>query len=278
MAKRTELVWGAKSFVPEVFHAPHSGVRSSIAKLIQDIDPESAEFASVCEVLLEMRNAEVEIDDAAVAIAVRLGRQRYARGQERTATPPKRVSAGLPARLWPEQGDEPSIVYYIRRGKLIKIGTTIQPENRFRDLVPDEILAWEPGGRPEEQARHRQFAHLRQNGEYFRPGTDLKAHCRMLRKSHGDPDPRWRSGDRLASEAPESDRLQLPPPTNPDLVTASQAASILGIKRSTIASWVHRKFLVAVDGRTRPLYYLDHIRALDERRRRSWDNLAKGKE
>lgn len=267
MANRIKPVWGATPYTPEAFCGLRSGIRASVAKLIQDLDPESAEFAAVCDSLLEMRSAGIEVNEDSVAIAVRLGRHRYATEQAKTAREPKPAPSGIPERLWPEQGDEPSIVYYIRRGRLIKIGTTTRPEQRFRNLVPDEILAWEPGGRNEEQARHRQFAHLREGGEYFRPGQDLQAHCRATRKRHGNPDPRWRTCDGLANEASQKGRVELPTPTAPDLVTASQAASILGIKRSTIASWVHRKLLTAVDGQTRPLYYLDHIKALDARRR-----------
>lgn len=269
MANRIKPVWGASPYTPEVFQGLGTGVRASVAKLIKDLDPESAEFAAVCETLREMRNAGVEITEATVAIAVKMGRHRHdAERARQTQTLHAAEPHGLPGRLWPEEGEESAIVYYVRRGGLIKIGTTTQPGRRFCQLVPDEILAWEPGGRREEQARHRQFAHLRLGGEYFRPGKDLQAHCRSIRKLHGAPDPRWRTTNRIVEKDPQGNRLQLPIPSAPDLVTASQAAEILGIKRSTIASWVRRKLLTAVDGRTRPLYYLDHIKALDARRRR----------
>ena len=50
------------------------------------------------------------------------------------------------------------VVYYLRYGDRIKIGTSANPRRRVASLPHDEVLAFERGGRPLEQRRHAQFA------------------------------------------------------------------------------------------------------------------------
>lgn len=248
-----------------------SGLRPSVAGLVNMVDPEDPAFGRIAAILLEMRTAGVEINEASVEIALKLGRQQRELDNQTTAVAARRGQA-TPLRLWPEEQGKSSIVYYIRRGVFIKIGTTTDPHSRFRDLVPDEILAWEPGGRHEEALRHRQFAHLRQQGEYFQTGPELIKHYKAIRKLHGDPDPTWRTTDTLVGDAETGSMplpSKMPAPTSPQTVGQTEAVALLGINRSTLSVWVHRKQLrpVAIDGRGRPLYYLDHIRYLKERSR-----------
>lgn len=77
------------------------------------------------------------------------------------------------------------IVYYVRLGEYIKIGTTTQPQIRFRVLEVDEVLATEPGSFDLETRRHVQFGHLRikdrRGRELFRPAEDLMRHIEALR-------------------------------------------------------------------------------------------------
>jgi len=80
-----------------------------------------------------------------------------------------------------------AVVYYIRMRDTIKIGTTMNMGTRMPSLVPDEILATEPGSEPLERLRHKQFAHLRIRGERFRPEQDLLDHIEMIRKHYGVP-------------------------------------------------------------------------------------------
>lgn len=77
-------------------------------------------------------------------------------------------------------------VYYVRMRDLIKIGYSTQLERRFRNLMVDEVLAIEPGGRELEQMRLRQFAHLRYRGERFHPGGDLIDHIAMIKDHYRD--------------------------------------------------------------------------------------------
>lgn len=77
-------------------------------------------------------------------------------------------------------------VYYVQIGDRVKIGVTGNLKLRMGGLMPDEVLAVEPGDQKLETMRHRQFAHLRIRGERFRPGDDLMSHIEMLRKHYPD--------------------------------------------------------------------------------------------
>lgn len=83
-----------------------------------------------------------------------------------------------------------SLVYYVTRGKLIKIGYTTNMTARMIALMPDSILATEPGGVELERQRHKQFAHLRApelGREYFTNGPDLLIHVADVIAEHGPP-------------------------------------------------------------------------------------------
>lgn len=82
-----------------------------------------------------------------------------------------------------------SLVYYIRIGEYIKIGTSIRPKARIASYGVGELLAVEPGDRKIEEERLRQFAHLRAaRREYFKPAEELMKHIKAVREEHGDPE------------------------------------------------------------------------------------------
>jgi hypothetical protein len=101
-----------------------------------------------------------------------------------------------------------SVVYYIRIGDVIKIGTTKNMKARMSQLIPDEILATEPGSGELENMRHKQFRHLRVRGERFRPEDDLLSHIRMILEHYGPPmitgyvQVPQQSGGKLPADAP----------------------------------------------------------------------------
>lgn len=72
------------------------------------------------------------------------------------------------------------VVYYVRWDDRIKIGTTREPRRRLAAIWHHELLAFERGGRAMERARHAQFAHLREGGEWFRAEAELRAHAARL--------------------------------------------------------------------------------------------------
>lgn len=81
-----------------------------------------------------------------------------------------------------------SVVYYVRIRDTIKIGTTVNLRSRLYSLVPDELLAIEPGGVRLERMRHQQFAAYRIRGERFHPSEELMSHIAMLREHYGEPE------------------------------------------------------------------------------------------
>lgn len=73
-----------------------------------------------------------------------------------------------------------SLVYFIKVGQFVKIGTTTNLSSRINSFqigCPYEftILATIPGGRREEQGFHRKFSHLSHTGEWFRMEGELAA-------------------------------------------------------------------------------------------------------
>lgn len=68
------------------------------------------------------------------------------------------------------------VVYYLRWDQRIKIGTSSRPRQRLAAIWHHELLAFERGGRALERERHRQFADLREGGEWFRADAVLLDH------------------------------------------------------------------------------------------------------
>ena len=89
------------------------------------------------------------------------------------------------------------VVYYLRYGDRIKIGTSANPRKRVASLPHDEVLAFERGGRLLEQRRHVQFADHRIVGtEWFEPHEALVSHVAELSAGVDDP---WAQFDRWVS-------------------------------------------------------------------------------
>jgi hypothetical protein len=90
------------------------------------------------------------------------------------------------------------VVYYLRYGDRIKIGTSGNPRSRLASQTFDELLAFERGDRLVEQRRHAQFAgHRFPRTEWFASHDALLAHIEVL--SDGVEDP-WARYARWVSE------------------------------------------------------------------------------
>ena len=80
------------------------------------------------------------------------------------------------------------VVYYLRFGDRIKIGTTANPRQRLAALPYDELLAFERGDRALERRRHTQFGEYRiARSEWFAAHGALADHIDVLRAGVDDP-------------------------------------------------------------------------------------------
>ena len=99
----------------------------------------------------------------------------------------KRPSQKAVVRKIAPTGRSTAVVYYLRVGELIKIGTTNNLDQRLKAYPPDrEVLALERGGTGLEALRLRQFRHLLAGRrEWFTPADDLLAHIDQVRARAG---------------------------------------------------------------------------------------------
>ncbi|WP_328631998.1 hypothetical protein [Streptomyces sp. NBC_00356] len=235
-----------------------TGVRRSIRTLMDLMEPADPAFTFIAVELQRCRQERGTLTMGDVSAAIDVGRRQF---DEHEA----RLEASRPGRI-PE-----SIVYYVLRGTLVKIGTTTSPHRRFAALLPDEVLAWEPGGRQEEVARHQQFLNLRltSRGEYFRRGEALDAHIATVVEQFGPPDPTWPTLAGLELK-PFTAAVLPGPPLRPELATLMEGTRTLGIRYNTAQVWQHRgklkPFLVDDDGVY--LYLLSDLRSLAKGRRK----------
>lgn len=131
---------------------------------------------------------------------------------------------------------EQALVYYVARGHTIKIGYTTNMRERMASVMPDAVLATEPGDRELESARHRQFGHLRApiGREYFSVHPDLLTHIEKVLAEHGPPTitgypsyDSWHLGDHM-------------------FVPAKTAAKLAGVSLSALYEWIREERLTVV--------------------------------
>lgn len=80
------------------------------------------------------------------------------------------------------------VVYYLRLGERVKIGTSRDPRGRLAALPGEELLALELGDRTRERARHLEFAADRLGtSEWFALSPAIRAHVTRLRGDDADP-------------------------------------------------------------------------------------------
>jgi hypothetical protein len=80
-----------------------------------------------------------------------------------------------------------SVVYFVRMGDLIKIGTTTNLHSRISSLslTMSHVLATERGSYSREGDLHRRFASLREHGEWFRAEPELLDYIKSLKPLAG---------------------------------------------------------------------------------------------
>lgn len=163
------------------------------AKLIPPVgDPRLVPFIFITKTWV---SAGIEMTEELVEAALKLAQVQVDKGREevRRTNQKRQQEAERIAALKPDAyGDaEHPVVYYVRRGKYVKIGTTTNLRQRMRDLMPDEVLAIEPGGRVLEARLHEHFARIRfsRDREYFKLTDELQEHIDAVVAKHGPPPP-----------------------------------------------------------------------------------------
>lgn len=86
----------------------------------------------------------------------------------------------------PKPSPEAGWVYFMRRERLIKIGTTTNLKQRAQQ-VNAQVLARIPGSYTEEAQLHRRFATARRHGEWFEPTPELVDLVNRIRADEGRP-------------------------------------------------------------------------------------------
>lgn len=167
----------------------------------------------------------------------------------------------------------PDVVYYIRNGDLIKIGTSTSVLRRMQTLSVNGLVVVEPGDSRVEHGRHQQFAHLRSHGEWFQLDATLADHLVALRETFeaesGQTIEQWVATLRFPAKSrktgPRNKMKPFDPIGAPDdtLVSASQAALAVGITRQAIQYWIRtgkiRPASVRDSGRTKQLFRLGDV-------------------
>ncbi|MFF4489436.1 hypothetical protein ACFY0F_23555 [Streptomyces sp. NPDC001544] len=178
----------------------HRAVQGPWTKYLKYVDRDDPAKLQILYVFRDFQLTGIAVTAETAEIAVKLGRLQHERIMEKRAKQEQDLEEARAAndasiafqKLLDDQPD--GVVYYVRRGNLIKIGTTRAFVTRMRSLMPDEILAIEPGSYSLENQRHQQFAEHRygrdQRGaksEYFHPSDELLQHIKAVRKRHGIP-------------------------------------------------------------------------------------------
>lgn len=185
---------------------------------------EAPEFAwpTVTDVMVKTYNTRLTKEQAEQARVEEMKRRRRAYEEE----------------LRRHQLKAQELVYYIALRGVIKIGYTTNMATRMNTLMPDAVLATEPGDLAFEKRRHQQFKHLRAplGREYFSVHTELLTHIETVLAEHGPPKltgypsyDTWHLGDHM-------------------LVPAKVAAKLAGVSLRTMYEWIHGERLTV----TRP--------------------------
>jgi hypothetical protein len=97
------------------------------------------------------------------------------------------------------------VVYYMRVGNRVKIGTTTNIVGRIEAISPEQLLTMEWGGHGLERQRHGQFTPLRTAREWFRLEAPLDAHIAALaaqfEQTFGSTIEKWMNGHPAVSAA-----------------------------------------------------------------------------
>lgn len=153
----------------------------AVARILERIDKGDPIFGRVMQDMFRVRKLGVEVTPEIVDQSIAHAREalkpkpvfvpKKGKTPERTARPGRFGHVENPG----------EVVYYMRIGDRVKIGTSTNLRTRLEAINPEELLALERGGVGIERIRHQEFAALRTHGEWFRLEGLLLAHIEKLR-------------------------------------------------------------------------------------------------
>lgn len=155
----------------------------AIELMLRHVEAGEVTLGAVHSLWRPLREAGIVVTVEIMAGIIERAKQRF---RPRPPVPPKVPRKRVIGGYW--HGIEyvgGEVVYYMRVGNRVKIGTTCQLGNRLRQINPEELLATEPGGLSRERQRHREFKALRTHGEWFELGSPLTEHIAELREKLG---------------------------------------------------------------------------------------------
>lgn len=154
-------------------------------------------FPVFIDTATEWKLAGVEMTDEIMQAVRKISELAVQRADER-----QKISQLTTERLASSTSSEPAapgtfgdskggVIYYARRSRYVKIGTTVQLRDRMRSLMPDELMATEPGSYTLERQLHKRFADFRVDPtlEYFHLRGALVDHIEGVRNRCGTPPP-----------------------------------------------------------------------------------------
>lgn len=142
-------------------------------------------------------------------------------------------------------------VYFIRGRDAIKIGFSLEPRLRLRELQtshsePLELLGIMDGNPDVERGLHERFAALRRSGEWFEASEALLT---FVAENSSLPPPaskRQRAQSKFDKGAASKILIEFLTARHPDR-TAEAVSEATGINKGTIRSWLNRGSLPAAD-------------------------------
>jgi hypothetical protein len=159
----------------------HDDGENVVVGLSSLVDPQDPALKEIIGVVMELRVLGVTLTEELVQKAVSRGRHLHQVSCDAKAQVPLRLPVTITAET--REAAAGSVVYYMRIGNRIKIGFSTNLTERLKAINPEELMAFELGGRKLEMARHSQFAQSRVNGEWFKYEGPLAEHVRELQDS-----------------------------------------------------------------------------------------------
>lgn len=223
---------------------------------LRDLTDEIAADPAFGQIVEHLENARALGFDAAdpdiIRRAINAGRSTW----EAAATPPAfTVLGAMPAQ--PRPRHHPSVVYYMRHGSLVKIGTTRDIRERMDAVGAQAVMAVEPGDVRLEHRRHVEFADLRSHKEWYHWSEELGFHIAEVRDQFsaatGEAVEQWVA--RWTAPMPKSPgtiRLRKEPfsaaGADPQvLIRGCDAATAIGVSRTLFAYYVKTQKINAAE-------------------------------